>query len=71
MALNKYPSYRQIEGSGTETKQRHPVNLKQYRKVEGKWQFVPVARDLKGNPDPRLVLLDGEPVSSKGGTLLS
>jgi len=47
------------------------VNLNQYRKVEGKWQFVPVARDPKGNPDPRLVLLDGEPVSSKGGTLLS
>jgi hypothetical protein len=27
-----------------ESKQRHPVNLKQYRKVDGKWQFVPVAR---------------------------
>jgi integrase/recombinase XerD len=51
-----------------ETKQRHPVNLKQYRKVEGKWQFVAVARDAKGNPDPRLVLLNGEPISSKGGT---
>jgi len=47
-------------------KQRHPVNLKQYRKVGGKWQFVPVARDSKGNPDPRLVLLNGESVSSKG-----
>ena len=47
-----------------ETKQRHPVNLKQYRKVEGKWQFVPVARDPKGNPDPRLVMLDSEPVAS-------
>jgi hypothetical protein len=23
----------------------HPVSLKQYRKVNGKWQFVPVARD--------------------------
>jgi hypothetical protein len=34
-----------------ETKQRHPVNLKQYRKVGGKWQFVPVARDPNGNPD--------------------
>jgi hypothetical protein len=30
-----------------ETK-RHSVNLKQYRKVSGKWQFVPVARDAKG-----------------------
>ena len=51
-----------------DSKQRHPVNLKQYRKLNGKWQFVPVARDAKGNPDPRLVLLNGEPVSSKGGT---
>ena len=50
-----------------ETK-RHLVNLKQYRKVSGKWQFVPVARDAKGIPDPRLVLVTGEPVSSKGGT---
>jgi integrase len=50
-----------------ETK-RHSVNLKQYRKVNGKWQFVPVARDAKGAPDPRLVLIDGEPTSSKGGT---
>ncbi len=51
-----------------DSKQRHPVNLKQYRKIDGKWQFVPVARDAKGNPDPRLVLVGGEPVSSKGGT---
>lgn len=51
-----------------DSKQRHSVNLKQYRKLDGKWQFVPVARDTKGNPDPRLVLVNGEPVSSKGGT---
>jgi integrase/recombinase XerD len=50
-----------------ETK-RHSINLKQYRKVNGKWQFVPVARDAKGAPDPRLVLIDGEPTSSKRGT---
>jgi hypothetical protein len=36
-----------------ETKHRHPVNLKQYRKVGEKWQFVPVARDPKGNSDLR------------------
>jgi hypothetical protein len=47
---------------------RHPVNLKQYRKVNGKWQFVAVARDAKGTPDPRLIVLHGQPVSSKGGT---
>jgi hypothetical protein len=51
-----------------ETK-RHPVNLKQYRKVNGKWQFVPVVRDAQGNPDPRLILLNGHSVRSKGGTL--
>ncbi len=50
-----------------ETK-RHPVNLKQYRKVNGKWQFVAVARDAKGTPDPRIILLDGKPVNSKSGT---
>ncbi len=33
-----------------------------------KWQFVPVVRDAKGTPDPRLVLVDGEAISSKGGT---
>jgi hypothetical protein len=27
-----------------DSKQQHPVNLKQYRKVSGKWQFVQVAR---------------------------
>ena len=47
---------------------RHPVNLKQYRKVNGKWQFVPDVRDAQGNPDPRLILLNGPSVSSKGGT---
>ena len=34
------------------SKQRHPVNLKQYRKVEGKWQFVPVALGCKEEPGP-------------------
>ena len=42
---------------------RHPVNLKQYRKMKGKWQFVPVVRDAKGMPDPRLILVHGQPVS--------
>ena len=32
-----------------ETK-RHLVSLKQYRKLNGKWQFVPVARDANGDP---------------------
>lgn len=42
------------------------ANLKQYRSVGGKWKFVPVAK-VNGKPDPRLVLIDGEPISSKGG----
>lgn len=49
-------------------KQRHPVNLKQYRKLSEKWQFLPVARNANGNLAPRLILLHGQPVSSKGGT---
>jgi hypothetical protein len=47
---------------------RHPVNLKQYRKVNGKWQFVPVIRDARGTPDPWLILLHGQPVNSKDRT---
>jgi hypothetical protein len=27
---------------------RHPVNLNQYRKVNGKWQFVAVASNAQG-----------------------
>ena len=46
---------------------RHPVSLKQYRKMNGKWQFVPVVRDAKGTPDPRLIFVHGQPVSSRGG----
>ena len=42
------------------------ANLKQYRSVGGKWTFVPVVK-VNGKPDPRLVLIDGEPTSSKGG----
>jgi integrase len=43
------------------------ANLKQYRRVAGKWQFVPVVKE-SGKPNPRLVLINGEPASSKGGT---
>ena len=44
----------------------HRINLKQYRRLNGKWQFVPVVKQ-NGKPNPKLVLIDGEPVSSKGG----
>jgi integrase len=43
------------------------ANLKQYRKVGEKWQFVPVVKQ-DGKPNPKLVLVNGEPASSKGGT---
>jgi hypothetical protein len=43
------------------------ANLKQYRAVNGKWQFVPVVR-VNGRPRPELVLIDGKPEPSKGGT---
>jgi integrase len=45
----------------------HAVNLKQYRRLDGKWQFVPVVKQ-NGKPNPKLVIVNGEPVSSKGGT---
>jgi hypothetical protein len=36
----------------------HPVNLKQYRWIDGKWQFVAVVKqNLK--QDPKLVLVRG------------
>jgi len=44
----------------------HAVNLKQYRRLNGKWQFVPVVKE-NGKPNPKLVLIDGKVVSSKGG----
>jgi integrase len=42
------------------------TNLKQYRSVNGKWQFVPVVK-VEGKPKPQLVLIDGKPESWKGG----
>ena len=41
------------------------ANLKQYRAVNGKWQFVPVVR-VNGEPRPDLVLIGGKPQRSKG-----
>jgi integrase len=44
----------------------HRVNLKQYRKVGRRWQFVPTVKQ-DGKPNPRLVLINGEPANSRGG----
>jgi site-specific recombinase XerD len=42
------------------------VNLVQYRRLDGRWQFIRVVRK-NGKPDPRFVLINEEPTSSKGG----
>ena len=47
----------------------HAVNLKQYRRIGAKWQFVPVV-EQNGKPNPKLVLVQNQPVSSKGRHLL-
>ncbi len=48
-------------------RKRHGVALKQYRKVNNKWQFVSVAAK-KGIPDPRLCAHRRGPAPSGGGT---
>src|ERR1700741_2172307 len=42
------------------------VNLVQYLRIGERWQFVPVVRQ-NGKPNPKLILINGEPTSSKGG----
>ena len=45
----------------------HRINLTQKRKAEnGQWQFYPVQWDGT-KPDPRLIIIDEEPASWKGG----
>ena len=43
----------------------HAVNLNQYLRLNGKWQFVPVVKE-NGKPNPKPVLIDGKAVSPKG-----
>jgi integrase/recombinase XerD len=45
---------------------KHGVSLKQYRKVDDRWQFMPVIQK-NGLPDPKFIRLDGKVASSKGG----
>ena len=42
------------------------VNLNQYRRLEGKWQFLPAVK-RHGKLNRKLILNDGEPVSLKEG----
>ena len=45
----------------------HRINLTQKSKAEnGRWQFYPVHWD-RTKPDPRLIIIDEEPASWKGG----
>jgi hypothetical protein len=44
----------------------HRINLTQKRKAQnGQWQFYPVQWD-RNKPDPRLIIIGGEPASWKG-----
>jgi len=47
----------------------HAVNLNSIAGIEGKWQFVPFVKQ-NGKPNPKLILIPAEPVSSKGGHFL-
>lgn len=49
-----------------DSSENHRVNLVQYRRVGDRWQFVPVVKK-DGKPNPKLVLVGGEPASYKGG----
>ena len=68
MHINLLTNGRSIEHMDSELRYGHKqsVNLVQYRRIGDRWQFVPVAR-LNGKPNPKLILIDGEPTSSRGG----
>lgn len=40
------------------------VSVRQYRNIDGKWQFCAVPKDAKGKPKPNLVIVKGETISS-------
>jgi hypothetical protein len=48
--------------SDTDSNQNHRVNLVNYRKLNGGWQFFPVVKN-DGKPNPKLILtnINGEP----------
>ena len=60
-------SSHESDSTATWTPKSHRINLTQKRKAETRqWQFYPV--QWNGNkPDPRLILIDGEPDSWKVG----
>jgi len=44
----------------SDSKITRKVRLTQYRKVGGRWQFVPAARNSYGEPDPGIVMIAGK-----------
>ncbi|WP_263352748.1 tyrosine-type recombinase/integrase [Acidicapsa acidisoli] len=50
-----------------DSKPGRKANLKKYLAHDGKWQFFPVVK-VNGRPKPELVLIDGTPRRSTGGT---
>lgn len=69
----KYLRYERRERPELANTRQHHVGLKQYRKIDGRWQFVPVAerRNAKTGtiePDLRFVRVNGQVVPSAGGT---
>lgn len=55
--------------SKLDDKQIHRVNLNQYRRESGRWQFLPVAKS-DGKPNPWVGMTKGQPVEQTvGGTL--
>jgi hypothetical protein len=51
-----------------DSKHGQTANLKQYRRIDGRWQFVPVGRSKDGKPDPRFVIIGGEPLIHQWNT---
>jgi hypothetical protein len=52
---------------------QHRVGLKQYRKLDGRWQFFPIAERQNAKtgtiePDLRFVRVNGNAIPSTGGT---
>jgi hypothetical protein len=53
--LNGFREYGQVKSvNSTAIQHSQTANLKQYRRIDGKWQFVLVGRGEDGKPDQRL-----------------
>jgi hypothetical protein len=50
-----------------DSKPGRKTHLKKYLSHNGKWQFFPVV-NVNGRPKPELVIIEGKPRRSTGGT---